>query len=82
MFTARIPRANTSLTSSTVKSIDLRKIPGIDGISDISFSPSTMNIGNIKSAGLKLVSLTKDRILSLVRNLLPLCNGNILIYDL
>jgi hypothetical protein len=34
MFTARMPKANISFTSSTVKSIDRRKIPGMEEISD------------------------------------------------
>jgi hypothetical protein len=36
-----------------------------------------MNIGNIKSDGLNIVSRTNERILSFTRNLRPLCNGNI-----
>jgi hypothetical protein len=41
-----------------------------------------INIGNIKSDGESVVSLTMVLIASDVLNLLPLCSGNILIYDL
>ena len=82
MFTARIPKANNSFNSSTVKSNVRRKIPGIEGISTLVFSPSMINIGNIKSAGLKLVSRTKLLIDSFTLKRRPLCIGNILFYDL
>lgn len=80
MFTARIPKSNNSFTSFTVKSIERRKIPGIEGIATCTFSPSAINMGNIKSDGLKLVSRTKLLTDSLTRNLLPLCNGNIYLW--
>ena len=39
-----------------------------------------MNIGNIKSDGLNVVSRTRDRMLSLTLSLLPLCSGNIVLF--
>jgi hypothetical protein len=76
MFTAQYLAYISLISSKLNQSTD--EIPGIEAISTFTFSPSAMNIGNIKSDGLKVVSRTKERIDSLVLNLRPLCNGNIL----
>jgi hypothetical protein len=61
--------------SSTVKSINDRRFRHRSDFNI--FSPSAMNIGNIKSDGLKVVSRTKERIDSLVQSSTSVI-GNIL----
>src|SRR5690606_18193822 len=47
----------------------------MDGISSLTFLPSTTKSGTKKSLGDKIVSLTRDRMASLALNLLFLLNG-------
>ena len=62
-----MPRFAASFAARTARSIVIRATPGIEGTGSETSFPSITNIGQIKSAGVKIFSRTKFRIQSVRR---------------
>ena len=69
----------TQPTASSILSIEYRLTPGIDKIACISFLPSIMNKGQIRSVGARFVSAIIARIELVHRSLRNLVAGNFLV---